>query len=266
VNNPPTGAGSYALVGGNASFVKKEYQLCFKCHSGYTNIATKDSSGATYPPEQQWLDKAIEFDPTGPDASTSQHPVEAPGTNVSTKLNINLSTAGTSSYRRFTNLTTASVIRCTDCHADASATKKGVQPTHVSPNRGILVAPYLDRGANSGAGGYSAAKFQLCFMCHSERPFNGSTTDTNFSYHQKHMTDYQALCSDCHFRLHSNTYPMPFTYNGQTRQQTLDGTRLVNFGPNVTNSGGVLKWTTTSLGRGSCTLVCHGKSHNPKTY
>jgi predicted CXXCH cytochrome family protein len=271
-NNPPTGAASYALAGGSASSFQKEYQLCFKCHSGYTKIATTDSTGATYTPEQQWLDKAIEFDPTGPDASTSQHPVEAPGTGISQKLNDSLSNNSvTPSLRRFTGLTTASVIRCTDCHSDVSATKTAVQPTHVSANRGILAKPYLDRGSSSGAGGYSAAKFELCFMCHSQRPFTSTSktnvNDTNFGLHGYHM-DKGYLCSDCHFRLHSTKFPAPYTAaNGTKTNQTLDGTRLVNFNPGIVSpSGGVIKWTTTAVGAGTCTLTCHGTNHSNFRY
>ena len=44
--------------------------------------------------------------------------------------------------------------------------------------------------------------------------------------------------------------------------------RLVNFSPNVqptTGTGGTIRFTKTADG-GSCTLICHGYSHNDKDY
>ena len=48
--------------------------------------------------------------------------------------------------------------------------------------------------------------------------------------------------------------------------QTGSTSRLVVFGPSVTPQGGVISWTSTGEGKGSCTLMCHGKDHKPKNY
>ena len=99
-----------------------------------------------------------------------------------------------------------------------------------------------------------------------------ASTATNFRYHGKHLTGIggsgsagtsidvlgagqgNAICAECHFTLHSTaTEASPYT-------------RLVNFGPNVKPYNGVLTWTSTSEGHGTCTLVCHGKSHDNESY
>jgi len=135
---------------------------------------------------------------------------------------------------------------------------------------------------------YSAGDFALCYVCHGQAPFApGASSDpnaalqTNFSYHSKHVTGLEgkgspgtdidtagdgggnAICAECHFRLHSTT--------NKVGAQTLTGdpttgSRLVNFAPNVTASGGVISWTSTGIGSGSCTLTCHGKNHNGFDY
>ena len=100
---------------------------------------------------------------------------------------------------------------------------------------------------------------------------NSSSAPTNFSLHQKHLTiiggkgnggtdidtpgagQGNAVCAECHFRIHGTA----LAYQVGDRNNT----RLVNFAPNVTPSGGVLRWTPTVGGGGSCTLTCHGKDH-----
>jgi len=149
---------------------------------------------------------------------------------------------------------------------------------HTSSNRGILIRNYQDRVLKSTGDAYSAGNFALCYVCHAEAPFapGGNNKATNFSYHKLHLnsladgssggTDIDtpgagqgnAVCAECHFRLHSTT--------NKVGAQVVDGSRLVNFAPNVTSSGGVISWTPSGTGGGSCTLTCHGKTHDAKTY
>ena len=65
-----------------------------------------------------------------------------------------------------------------------------------------------------------------------------------------------ALCAECHFRLHSTTFAVG----------TPSYSRLVNFAPDVLPFKGKLEWTSTSVGHGTCTLTCHGHDHDAQGY
>jgi predicted CXXCH cytochrome family protein len=270
-NAPP----AYTFLDGKTNLVTREYQLCFKCHSGFTTLP--DNAG--FPSSQALLDKGQEFNPD----NASFHPIEAPGTNKTTAMTNSLAASG---------FTTKSTIRCSNCHAGAGATTP-VTPIaagadlapHASSNQGILLQKYQDRVLNSGNEPYQDADFKLCFMCHSEAPFatSGSDPATNFSLHGKHMTALtplgsggtnidtpgagrgNAICAECHYRLHSSRF-----VNDKPEQdplQTLDGSRLVNFAPNVEpGANGKISWSAGSPGSGSCTLTCHGYAHEGKKY
>jgi predicted CXXCH cytochrome family protein len=262
-------APTYTFLDGTTTPVQFEYQLCLKCHSGFTRLAS--TSGV--PPSRYALDKGVELNP----ANGSFHPVEGVGTNQTTAMANSLS--GTSPYKLW-NFTTASTIRCTHCHAGPSPAT-GSPPdadlaVHTSPNRGILLQPYRDRILKPSREAYAAADFALCYTCHAEAPFVGSgTTATDFRYHRKHVsgisgegsggTDIDtpgagqgnALCAECHYRLHGSS--------SAYGSQKVSGTRLVNFAPDVTPNNGVLQWTSNGNG-GSCTLVCHGERHTNFRY
>ena len=267
--NGPSGP-TYALVPSTAL----EYQLCLKCHSGYTQLP----SNAGLPPSRFTLDKGIEFDP----ANLSYHPVEAAGTNDTPAMALSL--GGPSPYKRW-SFTPDSTIRCVNCHADPQALAEPTPvpadaslPVHASVNRGILIAPYKDRQLKGSVDAYAAADFALCYLCHAEAPFRDVTgnerLDTNFRYHGIHVsgdnlldhglpgTDIDAAndggglatCAECHFRIHSTS----FAVNGQPA-----GSRLVNFAPNVTApTGGTITWRQKSATQtGTCAIKCHAQPH-----
>ena len=274
VNGAAGAAPTYTFLNGITDVMTREYQLCFKCHSGSTllppNIAGK--------PSTDYLDKAVEFNPNNP----SFHPVEAAGTNQTPKMAESL--AGSSPYKLW-NFTPTSTIRCLNCHTssstpDASATPapavNGALAPHTSSNRGILLRNYTDRVLKATSAAYSAGDFALCYVCHGEAPFSSETaTATNFNLHGLHLTQLagkgaggtdidtpgagqgNAICAECHFRLHSTT--------NKVGTQTISGSRLVNFAPDVEPNGGVLSWTSTGTGSGSCTLTCHGHPHSSAT-
>ena len=271
----PGAAPTYTFLDGQAASATLEYQLCFKCHSGFTTLP----SNTGFKPTQYALDKGIEFNPN----NLSFHPVEAPGTNSTTKMADSLS--GTSPYKLW-NFAVGSTVRCVNCHANPAAIAPPATPAagadlpaHTSTNRGILLANYTDRVLKSSTATYSAADFALCFLCHAEAPFRSETsTATNFSDHGKHTagirgegqaslgTDINtpnagagnALCAECHFRIHSTSFP--------AGTQNLAGSRLVNFSPNVTGVGATPPTFTKTTNGGNCTLTCHGKDHAPKGY
>jgi hypothetical protein len=246
-----------------------EYELCLKCHSNYTQLLeyTKQS--------QAKIDKAAELDP----ANASYHPLAAPGTNTTPAMEASL--AGGQLWQ----FTTASTIRCLNCHANggllagAPASDAKLAP-HASRNRGLLLANYRDRDLKPALEPYSAADFELCYLCHSPSPFASQTQeqrgDTNFRLHGFHLTGTfdvgsgsrdidtagagqgNALCSECHFQLHSTRFP-PYAENqGYSRG--------VNFAPNVQPGSGLAGPQWSGPGSRTCTLVCHGEDHAGDTY
>jgi predicted CXXCH cytochrome family protein len=291
----PGSAPTYTFLDGEApNAVTREYQLCFKCHSGFTQLPPPLAKK----PSTDWLDKAVEFNPANP----SFHPVEAAGKNTTPKMIASLK--GFSTYKLW-DFQITSTIRCLNCHA--SSTTSGPNPPlavdttlplpgsalqpHTSANRGILLRNYRDRVLKSGTEDYSNMDFALCYVCHGEEPFANSTEPfasnaTNFRLHGLHLTGLKnktsgpltgtdidtpgdgqgdAICAECHFRLHSTTNKV----GAQTLTgDPITGSRLVNFAPNVTAEpvSGKISWTSTGVGSGSCTLSCHGEDHTGYTY
>ncbi|MFI5053780.1 MAG: PKD domain-containing protein [Acidimicrobiia bacterium] len=288
VNGAAGSAPTYTFVSrGAGGSLTYEYELCLKCHSGFTVLPTRSSSHPSW-----WaLDKSVELNPS----NASYHPVEATGKNVTAQMAASL--AGTSPFKAWT-LTVDSTVRCTQCHGDPStvnqtATATPKQPaadveeaSHASPNRGLLIAPYQDRVLKPAGELYNATNFGLCYLCHAERPFvdpniNPSAPDTAFDWHGVHVSQLSslpgggtsidtsgageglAICAECHFRIHSTA--IAYRLGDLTpiaRSTGYDG--LVNFAPNVSGTGiGTLPiWNEPGAnGTGSCALTCHGHTH-----
>jgi predicted CXXCH cytochrome family protein len=254
------------------SSVTYEYQLCFKCHSSFTNLLSYSKES------YKKIDKAKEFNPN----NGSFHPIEAQGTNQTTRMANNLS--GDSPYKLWT-FTTSDVIRCAHCHGDYRKADPASPPAkdarldpHANKYRSNLMNNYRDRVLRSQGEAYDPADFALCFQCHTTAPYADTSgnkrTDTNFRFHGYHLgkidgegsdpsTDIDkpgagmgnAICAECHYRVHGNP--------NSTK-------RLVNFAPNVEPSPmhGGPSWTFSegNPDTGSCTLKCHGKDHRPKKY
>ena len=274
VNGGADTAPAYTFLPGGANPVTREYQICFKCHSGFTQL----DSNAGFQPSRYRLDKAIEFNPANP----SYHPVEAPGKNPSPMMAASL--AGPSPYKQW-NFTTSSVISCANCHSNyqrfnlvTPPSANASSPLHASNTAGILRQPYRNRLLKPAGEAYKDSDFALCFMCHSNTPFatdGGGTDRTNFFLHGYHTAALagqgnplnlidnpgagggNAICAECHFRQHSTTFK-----DSSVAPQIINGTRLVSFAPDVqASSTGARKWTSTGIGQGSCTLTCHGHDH-----
>ncbi|MBI5650512.1 MAG: hypothetical protein HZC40_08735 [Chloroflexi bacterium] len=246
-----------------------EYELCYKCHSAYTNLLTYTK------PAYKMFDKAAEFNP----GNASFHPIEAAGKNNTAAMSASL--AGTSPYKLW-NFTVGAVVRCENCHGDYRLANPASPPaanarlaSHTSRFANILMNNYRDRVLKSAGENYAAADFALCFQCHAEAPFTsggGSSTATNFRLHSRHTTNIggksaatdidtpgagpgRAICAECHYRVHGQ---------GANASGNPGGTRLVNFAPNVTaSSGGQLRWDPATR---TCYMTCHGDNHNPERY
>jgi predicted CXXCH cytochrome family protein len=270
------GTPSYTFLKGTVgSQPTREYQICLKCHSGFTTLP----SDVGQPPSRQALDKAIELDPS----TASYHPIQAAGTNGTPAMAGSL--AGTSPYKQW-NFAVDGTVRCVNCHGDPRKLSATAPPAagsdlapHTSQYRGLLIQNYRDRELKGRYEAYAAADFALCYVCHAEAPYLNSTyAGTNFLDHDKHVsrlankgtntsTDIDtpgagqgnAICAECHYRVHGTALAV--------NESDRTNPRLVNFAPNVTPWNGVIEFkpmgATTS---GSCTLVCHGKAHENETY
>jgi predicted CXXCH cytochrome family protein len=267
-------APAYTLLDGTAGFQPdREYQVCFKCHSGFTTL----NSNVGQPASRHVLDKGIELNPGLPTDTASYHPVEAAGRNATTQMTWSLS--NTSPFKQW-NFTTASTVRCVNCHGDPRKYDAATPPpagsdlaAHTSQYRGLLIQNYRDRVLKSPDDGYDAVDFALCYVCHAEAPFRSSTSsNTVFDDHDLHVSAIlglgpggtsidtpgegggNAICAECHFRIHGTA----LSYNAADRSNP----RLVNFAPNVKPFGTALApaFTKTTTG-GTCTLSCHGEDH-----
>lgn len=282
-------APTYTFLDGTVnSKPTREYELCLKCHSSFTTLPPNDGQ----PASRWWLDKGLELNPANP----AFHPIEAPGTNDSDAMAAGL--LGTSPYKQW-DFTPDSTIRCVNCHADSRAFDALAAPpaagaaleNHASVERGILRQPYRDgayvgatpepgQGLKPALEPYAAADFALCYMCHAEAPFVNRDPDdlaqTSFGWHGYHLRSIEnegnggldidtagagqgnAICAECHFRIHSNALAV--------REGDRDNARLVNFAPNVQPYNGTLEWAAQPSGGATCTLTCHGETHNAEGY
>jgi predicted CXXCH cytochrome family protein len=264
VSNGAAGvAPTYTLLTAGLSH---EYQLCFRCHSGFTELAARDPAH----PSRWALDKAIELNP----ANGSYHPIQAAGTNATGAMAASL--AGGTLWQ----FTVGDTIRCSNCHGSPAKLGPSTSPDerlapHASAYRGLLVAPYRDRLLKPAGEAFASADSALCFLCHSPEAFTvASSPTTNFPGHVQHMTAIggfgsggldidvagagqgNAVCAECHFRLHSTAFAV--------NPDDVDNPRLVNFAPNIQPFGGILRWSGPT--DQSCTLTCHGKAHDGLGY
>jgi hypothetical protein len=290
VNGPAGSAPTYTFLSGAAgSQPTREYQVCFKCHSGYTTLPAQDPEF----PSTWALDKAVELNPgdASSDTDGSYHPVEAAGKNRSPQMAYSL--ANSSPYKQW-NFQVGGTVRCVNCHGDPRKLTYGTPPLpprpgvdattgaggdlapHSSQYRGLLIQNYRDRELKPADEGYVSADFALCYVCHAEEPFRSRTpANSVFDDHDMHISSMagdgpagtsidtpgdgggNAICAECHFRIHGTALAL----NLPDR----DNPRLVNFAPNVTANNGVLEFTKTATG-GTCTLVCHGERHDQEGY
>ena len=137
---------------------------------------------------------------------------------------------------------TSSLVFCTDCHNADSTTTKG---PHGSRFRPLLARNYTTTD-NTGE---STQAYDLCYSCHNRASVLG---DQSFKEHKKHIVEERTPCSVCH-----------------DPHGVVQNAHLINFDRFVvkpTKAGAGPTYTSLGLRRGSCTLLCHGKEHNPETY
>ncbi len=213
-----------------------EYQVCFKCHGNQpTNLVT------VIPRRIVQANKRLQFD----SGAISFHPVEVAG-----------KSSNVPSLR--TGYTTSSIIYCSDCHAsDISPAAGGSGPrgVHGSSNLRLLALNYSTADGTIE----SATAYALCYKCHDRNAYASDTPfglNTPFEPHFKHIYKENTSCSVCH-----DSHGISQTQGSASNQ------RLINFDTSVVRPfNGTLQWTSTGANQGTCTLICHNKTHNKQKY
>ncbi|MBZ5541956.1 MAG: hypothetical protein LAN61_15680 [Acidobacteriia bacterium] len=271
---PPLVSGALLGVKGQSagnSFLPQavnEYEICFKCHGDSANkpqALDYGTAGIGYGrnPQRQFdagnlnaYNTRVEFT-----LSTSFHPVtrardlslvEVP----SLRTNVTNSSGAPVTSRP---LSGGSQIYCTDCHNSDTGRNLGISGNLPSGPHGSNLPHILERGdtmepppATPGSNGsgvtYTLSNYALCDKCHEVQ--NSVLADRSFGKHSLHVVEQRAACSTCHDP-HASSAPM-----------------LINFDRSIVapNSQGVLQFTRTSPGHGSCSLRCHGEDHQNESY
>lgn len=262
-----TGAQGQSAANSFLPAVANEYEVCFKCHGDSANkpqLLDSSTAGVGYGrnPQRQFnagnlnaFNTRMEFT-----QGLSFHPVTKPR-NLSTvevpSLRTNIIGAGGAPITG-RPLSSGSQIYCTDCHNNDSGRNLGTSSIGASGPHGSNLPHLLERantleptpavpGGGNGTA-YSPANYALCDKCHDVA--NSVLADRSFTRHSSHVRTDGAACSTCH-DAHSSSAPM-----------------LVNFDRSVVaaNSLGVLQFTRSSPGHGTCSLRCHGTDHNNLSY
>ncbi len=166
-------------------------------------------------------DTRREFNP----GNMSFHPVEAVGKNAISPSLIQ-------------PLTPSSLMSCTDCHNNDQGPGNGGNGAR-GPH-GSAFVPLLERMLLLTDGTpYNPDNFALCYKCHSSSIVD-SQLNTSWAYHQQHIEIYRAACTTCHDS-HAANQP-----------------HLINFNTAyVQPLNGVVRYTSTGVNHGVCTLTCH---------
>ncbi len=147
--------------------VRKEYMVCYLCHSDSANL----------PPNEHNV--AQDFTTS----NASFHPIEAPGRNSRVP---SLSAP----------LTPGSTITCSDCHGNDD--NYGPKGPHGSNYDHLLKANYTMQ-----SGPESISAYELCYMCHNR---NSILNDQSFKSHKRHILYATASCFACHASHGSKVY------------------------------------------------------------
>lgn len=232
VPGPLNGVRGLSATGQPIERISYEYELCYKCH------ASNQGGVARVPRRIKQLNVRLEFSP----GNVSFHPIEAPGRNTDVPSLL-------------PPWTTASVMSCGDCHqSDSSPTFGGTGPA--GPH-GSIYAPLLGANYTTIDGTVeSATAYALCYRCHNRNSILG---DVTFSSHRKHIVDERTPCSACH-----DSHGISSSQGAMS-----DNTNLINFDTTIVfglSGTGEITFRDDGFRRGTCTMTCHGTSHDRTSY
>ena len=246
-----------------------EYEICFKCHGDSSNkpqLMDTGMAGIGYGrnPLRQFnqgnpnrFNQRMEFQ-----YSLSFHPVTrplnasaGPGGDVPSLRPAPVSPGGAPLPARM--LSPVSYIYCSDCHNSDTGRNLGSSMgpggphgsniPHLLERQSALEPPPATPGLASAGVPFSVSSYALCDKCHDVQ--NSIMRDLSFKKHAEHIQQ-GAACATCHDP-HASSAPM-----------------LINFDRSIVGpaSNGVLQYTRTGLGHGTCTLTCHGQEHQGLAY
>ncbi|MBZ5606348.1 MAG: hypothetical protein LAO79_29005 [Acidobacteriia bacterium] len=241
----------------------KEYQVCFKCHADSTNKPATSTYGRTstrYPsgplpagdtpnpplPPDQYNIRLKFMSPISHNVMGFSVPTTTNNSLRPYMLNID----GTNNTSR--PLTTASLIYCTDCHSnDQARSSKGTGPNgpHASAYPHLLQFSLYQEPATGGSGGGTASGYALCNKCH-----DVANKIRNSGVHDEHSSYGCTTCHDPHGVIGGNASA---------------NRALINFDTSVTRKATTYYgyyYNGATSGQRGCYLVCHGESHNPRSY
>ncbi len=216
-----------------------EYQVCLKCHGDSANkpqLTGRRAPGAPARALPEYNLRLV-FSPS----AASAHPVAAPAR------------AGSPSLKA--PLGVGSQIRCTDCHASddgPGADGSGPRGPHGSVHQFLLERAYSTRDHSVE----SPAAYALCYKCH-DRDVLLSDRST-FPAHQRHVVASGVPCSACH------------TAHGVAGGSgtAAGNAHLIDFDTAIVQptASGQRQYTSYGRGAGSCSVSCHGRSHDQTRY
>ena len=245
VNGRLKGVSGIDKAGSAVVLAQYEYEVCFKCHGNSNNaipVVTRVLNT---------MNKRLVLDPTNPGLTPSFHPIIDRGRN---------STMPSLPSQDEPSLNANSIIYCTSCHDSDRSSKVG----GTGPNgpHGSLYSPILRQRYEMSVGvSENFAVYSLCYRCHNR---DNILADASFKKnsasslggHSRHLLAGGGTpCSVCH------------DPHGIYDDKHLSGdhTNLINFDTTVVGpvSGQTYpRFTDTGAFAGTCTLVCHGVTHN----
>ena len=232
---PLTGVRGVDINGAEVPSVTREEQLCFRCHGDSTN-----KPAAPTVRQIVQTNTRLEFQTTNP----SFHPVAGPRNGDGYSLTV------------ASGLTGASTITCSSCHNNNSGPSNG--GTGANGPHGSNIDNLLERGyATTNTATESLTTYALCYKCHDRTKVTSGDAHL-FKEHDKHLGK-DITCNACHD---------PHGVSA-TQGTVANNSKLINFNSESTAVGGVIRWVAGNRGAtrtGSCTLACHGKTHNNTTY
>ncbi len=238
------GASGVDRNGSPVERVTYQYEVCFKCHGDSTpDLAYVPRVVAT-------TNLRLAFEPSNP----SYHPVVARGKNFDVPSLPSTLEPG---------MTPSQMLYCTDCHADDSGVSKGPHGSNYAP---ILKERY--ETADGTPESYES--YALCYRCHDR---NRLLADTSFPRklgaatgsgggHSGHLAAGIA-CAACHDPHGVNLDETP------DARASGSHTHLINFDKRIVlplPSATYPVYQDLGGHTGSCTLVCHGVTHDHATY
>jgi hypothetical protein len=237
-----------------------QFENCLRCHGTSSSKGTTTTANYGYLPARVVsAGDPLNLIPQFALTATSSHPVMHDRSSALAQpslraqmLNIDGITAGRSMGTR---------IFCTDCHNSDDNREfggAGANGPHGSKYNHILERRYeMSQAVTPGAQITNPfiqpdltanGPYAMCAKCHD---LSQVLADSSFP-HAKHVADVGASCSVCH------------TSHGMGAQSaSVTGERLVNFDLGVVAGLGTTPITYNGATK-SCTLMCHGSSHDSK--